>query len=695
MKIKKLFTLRLSILTIYSATFIILITILITTGSLAFVRSMSYVSHTLLENTSNLVIKELRLKTNAAETLSRFTQSLFKNDYINLQNMVDYTLYVAKNIPQAHFPYAVRVTAWGDSEGNSIETFLETDGTYSTSVIKPNNIPPVHIKYYRNATDTIINTALISEKYDPRTRPWYQEALKAGHFIWTDVFLSYPLNNLTTAGATPIYDKSGKLAGVFAIEIKLVDLSSFLDNLPIGKNGDAFIINANDELIAFPGMQKTFMQQPETNRLVDLGALNKPWLNASLKQFNKTHEEEFAFDYSGVRYLANFTHIQKFEAHGWKIGIVVPESDFTSVIEGERFYIAIVSLCILLLGILVASFFSKRISTPMKLLVNETEKIKNLNFDGHRVDSVIKEVDSLATAIYSMKMNLRSFQKYMPASLVKQLIQSGEDIQLGGDKKTLSIFFSDIKNFTSITENMDPDELMPHLCEYFDTVSKVITEARGTIDKFIGDSVMAFWGAPLADEYHCEHACRTALRCKNQINQLNFTWKQQGKKPYETRFGVHTGEVIVGNIGSSERMNYTALGDAINFTSRLEGMNKVYGTTIITSDQVFKLVGHKFVFRMLDRCAIKGKAGGYTIYELLAENPSQLSFDINAWQAFFDKGFQAWQQQNWVEALTYFKQCLTVFAEDSVAQVFIERTEYFIKNPPPLTWDGIWRERTN
>lgn len=142
-------------------------------------------------------------------------------------------------------------------------------------------------------------------------------------------------------------------------------------------------------------------------------------------------------------------------------------------------------------------------------------------------------------------------------------------------------------------------------------------------------------------------------------------------------------------------MNYTALGDAINFTSRLEGMNKVYGTAIITSETVFKLVGHKFVFRMLDRCAIKGKAGGYTIYELLAEDPSQLSFDINAWQKFFDKGFQAWEQQNWVEALAHFKQCLAVFADDSVARVFIERTEYFIKNPPPLTWDGIWRERIN
>ena len=161
--------------------------------------------------------------------------------------------------------------------------------------------------------------------------------------------------------------------------------------------------------------------------------------------------------------------------------------------------------------------------------------------------------------------------------------------------------------------------------------------------------------------------------------------------PYITRFGIHTGEVLVGNIGSSDRMNYTALGDSVNFTSRLEQMSKVYGTTIISSEEIVALAKEKFIFRKLDKAFIRGKTGAYTLYELLGEKGDTLSFDSKAYQLEFDTGFSSYQQQQWQEAIMHFNKALSIYREDTVALVFITRCDYFIKNPPLADWDGVWR----
>ena len=230
------------------------------------------------------------------------------------------------------------------------------------------------------------------------------------------------------------------------------------------------------------------------------------------------------------------------------------------------------------------------------------------------------------------------------------------------------------------------------LSEYLDNVSTIISEQYGTIDKYIGDSIMAFWSAPLVDINHCEHACRAALLCRARIDALNSSWIVQGKAPYLTRFGIHTGEVIVGNVGSAERMNYTAIGDSINVTSRIEGLNKIYGTSIIASEKVFNTVGEQFVFRKLDCTVIKGKTGVYTIYELMAENLSELNFDLKAYQAQFEGGFKAYQKQSWLDAIALFHQALDIYTQDTVAPVFIRRCKYFMAHPPAADWDGAWRE---
>src|SRR5262249_16466960 len=159
------------------------------------------------------------------------------------------------------------------------------------------------------------------------------------------------------------------------------------------------------------------------------------------------------------------------------------------------------------------------------------------------------EISYIATALYLMKKGLRSFQKYVPAVLVRQLIESGEDARIGGIKKPIAILFSDIMNFTSITEKTNPELLTQYLCEYFDELSRIILFQRGTIDKYIGDAIMAFWGAPMPEEEPCQKAAKAALLCFKRLNELNLKWESEGRPVFNTRVGIHLGDAIVGNLG--------------------------------------------------------------------------------------------------------------------------------------------------
>jgi adenylate cyclase len=202
---------------------------------------------------------------------------------------------------------------------------------------------------------------------------------------------------------------------------------------------------------------------------------------------------------------------------------------------------------------------------------------------------------------------------------VQQLIESREDSRVGGIRKQVVVIFSDIENFTSIAEKMDPNELMEQICQYFDELSNIIISQKGTIDKYIGDSIMAFWGAPLMVKNPCDHAAKAALLCQKKIEELNKEWTKQGKPSFITRIGIHKGEAIVGNVGSSERLNYTALGDTINMTSRIEKINKIYNTNIIVSDSVYEEIKDRFTLRRIDTVVLTGRTAAIDIYELLAE----------------------------------------------------------------------------
>jgi len=282
-------------------------------------------------------------------------------------------------------------------------------------------------------------------------------------------------------------------------------------------------------------------------------------------------------------------------------------------------------------------------------------------------------------SIASMRLAIRSFAKYVPKEIVRQLIRQGKEIILGGEKKELTILFSDIVGFTPIAEKLSVDLLMPLLAEYFDEMSRVILENQGTIDKYIGDSIMAFWGAPTEIKQPSMHACDSALYSVAVLKKINAKRISNDQPQFTTKFGIDAGMVIVGNIGTNERMNYTAIGDPVNAAARLQVINSTYHTSIIISENVYKDVKEEFLTRPLDVVTVKGKVNKIKIYELIAKSNSDPLIGSSETQRSlaegFTKAYHTMESGSQMEALRLFKQLQATFPNDEPTNLLIKRIE--------------------
>lgn len=283
-----------------------------------------------------------------------------------------------------------------------------------------------------------------------------------------------------------------------------------------------------------------------------------------------------------------------------------------------------------------------------------------------------------------------AFSQYVSPHVVEELKEHPDRLVLGGDKREMTVLFSDIAGFTSIAESMDAHDLVEQLNEYLDAVSDVVLAHDGTIDKFIGDAVMAFWNAPLTQEDHAVRSCLAALAYQKRLDALNIERERHGRIRFEARIGVNSGSMIVGNIGSHRRFDYTVIGDAVNLASRLEGLNKQYGTQIIVSEHVLAHTGTRFDVRELDVVAVKGKDAPVRIYELLGERGS-VSDDVRKAMVFFGEGLAAYRRMAWDDAERFFRDVLRVRPQDGPAQIFLKRIETLRASGVPQNWDGVYR----
>jgi adenylate cyclase len=291
------------------------------------------------------------------------------------------------------------------------------------------------------------------------------------------------------------------------------------------------------------------------------------------------------------------------------------------------------------------------------------------------------------------KKHLRSiFQKYVSPAIVEEVLSNPGSIELGGRKMEVTVFFSDVRDFTSISEKLDPKVLSDLLNEYLTPMTDLVFKNRGTLDKYMGDAIMAFFGAPLSFKDHAKWACRCALEHARRLKELNTHFTKRQLPELRMGIGLNTGEVSVGNMGSQSVRNYTVMGDQVNLASRLEGATKQYGVDILISHSTFLAVKDSFLCREIDCLRVKGKKAGVQVYELLGEgltDPKQLQI-----AEVFSHGYQLYRARRFTEALDSFKAALEANTTDHVAEIYIERTLEFIENPPPEDWDGIYTMTT-
>lgn len=281
-----------------------------------------------------------------------------------------------------------------------------------------------------------------------------------------------------------------------------------------------------------------------------------------------------------------------------------------------------------------------------------------------------------------------SFQHYLSGDVIEQLVNHPEKLRLGGERRKVSILFSDMRDFTSISESMTPEELTIFMSEYFTGISDIVMDKRGVIDKYIGDAIMAFWGAPLDNPRHAEDACRTALSIKKKLEEHNKISVAKGKPVINIGVGINTGEVVVGNMGSLKRFNYTIIGDDVNFTSRLEGLNKEYGTSCIISESTKEEIKDVLDLhaRELDEVLVKGKSKPKRIFELM-EKPKDKATEESL--RAFEEGRKLYISGEWERAIKMFEKA-TAFGDGKTSRIFIERCRNLLAEPPSV-WSGIYQ----
>jgi adenylate cyclase len=455
--------------------------------------------------------------------------------------------------------------------------------------------------------------------YDARKRPWYREAMKADQSRVSSPYLAFSIGAPVITVSAPL---RGKVPGVLAADLKLDTFSEFVQAQRPGEHGIVLIFDSSGSLVAHPDFAQFVvdaMTHPSQPQLPNINEINSGVVAAVLRRSEgRDHYDGDIRDDRGRDYLfrvAKFTLGERYHAN---ILLMAAEEDFAQDVRRLQFTGLILAIIAGAAFIPVIWIFGSGMSRSLNTITAQAVKLQNLAApDPSAVTSRIKEIHGLGSAMELAQRAIWSFAHFVPKEIVQRIVDNSISTELGGVREEITVVFTDVRDFTTIAEAADPDILMHQTSRYFSVLTEAFLAEGGTIDKFIGDAVMVFWNAPNPQPDHVERACRAALAGRRASEKLNADFEAEGLKPFFTRFGIHVGEAVVGNLGSTERMNYTALGNTVNLAARLEGLNKQFGTAILVSEGVYLRVQHCFEFRPLESVVAKGMTKGTRVFELI------------------------------------------------------------------------------
>ncbi len=441
-----------------------------------------------------------------------------------------------------------------------------------------------------------------------------------------------------------------------------------LGRLITGLDDGDKLVDADDDLRIIPRVMapevKLALEQPELKDLDD----DRP-------------EATGAFVLAGQRYFPSYRHIKR--SQDWRVVIVGPEDYYLNVLKEQQRPLLLgmsgAFALLFVLGVLAVRVMRRALSQ----IQHETKGMSSFNFSAVKAQSPFADIRETLFSLEQAKTAVRAMGKYVPLALVRKLFEENREPALGGTLREVTIFFSDIEGFTTRAEEEPPDVVAQWLGRYLEVMTTAVHAEDGTVDKFIGDSVMALWNAPRANADHALLACKAALRCQRETQKLYASAEWRGRAPLVTRIGLHVGAVMVGHFGAPDRLSYTAIGDSVNLASRLEGLNKQYGTTILVSDDVYQRAKAAFAFRKIDVVAVKGKSNAITVFELLGEVgiPGLISEEL----ARYEQALALYVAGDFAKA----RALLVMNLKDPPSRVLAARCGELERHPPAAPWAGI------
>ncbi len=650
-------------------------------------------------------------RSKAKELVERFRDEAIENiqsDFTPLKSLVRAAAAIGEQYPDFYadnrcFPYFQSVLVHGD---RIVSVYVGlNDGSFrQTRRIDPkvpvqDKLPPPTSQYaYRwivppNADEERIDQYLFLDAemravgesrgettYDPRTRLWYRSAAEAGGETISDPDIFATLGLIGFTVAAPFYD-NGQLRGVAAIDITLAGLGEYLSQRRISPGTLSFILDNQGRVIAASDDSRTYDTVNGKLELKHITSLDRELPAFAYSARPRDGGSQFILGYKGREYIGSLGSLAPEFGKQWKLFIVTPMDDFTLAFQENNIRLAAFGVAALALEILVIYLLTGIVASPLEKLAHKVGRIQELTAEPlPPVDSPIREIAVLARAIDTLDVAVKSFASFVPVGLVNQLLHSDQKLELGGHSRFLTIFFSDLEGFSTLSEVVPSQELLLRVSAYLELVTKKVNQEHGTIDKFIGDGVMAFWGAPALLDDHAWRSCVAAMRILRGMEELNAGWEAGGLRPLRIRIGIHSDAVLVGNIGSRERMSYTVMGDGVNIAARLEGINKEFQTQLCISHTVFKEAGQRLCVRPIDDVVVKGRRAKVPIYELMgvygSDDPTlEPSPEAVQLSKLTRHAYEALAQENVALAIERYREILAVFPSDPVATALVRRLQ--------------------
>lgn len=524
----------------------------------------------------------------------------------------------------------------------------------------------------------VLETRQGPDGFDPRARPWYRAATAAGERTLSDPYVFASTGETGVTVAAP-FGPAGAPAGVVGADLTLAAIAKHMRDRKVSANAESFLVDDRGQILAHGQLASSRSAAPGPGALPVFDATERAV--AALSQGRQsTGQLMFLEGSTSDGPVAALTlDLRNALGKPWALLAMAPLSDFSGPLHDNNRKILLLGLAALVIQILLIIGLSRAMAVPLERLAARVDQIRMFRREPPSAPepSPVREISALGQAVSTLQATVNSFSAYVPRDLVKRLVESGQALTLGGQSRYLTLMFTDLDGFSQLSERLPTQTLLKQVSAYLSLVTEVVEAEHGTVDKFIGDGAMAFWGAPAEVPDHAWHACVTAVRIQKGLAALNRQWLTEGLEPLKVRIGVHTDSVLVGNIGSTNRMSYTVLGDGVNVAAYLELANKSFDTSICVSQSVVREAGHRLCVRPLDQMSVKSRQSAILVFELLGILDSDPSIAPTPDAAVMARlGATAWrarQQGLQQVAQETYRQSIARYPEDPVSQRLLER----------------------